>query len=81
MERFEIKKPAADLGSLGIRRVRNAYWNLSPEALMEETINRRQGVLANSGALAIETGEFTGRSPMDRFIVIDENTARSIDWG
>ncbi|MCB0615205.1 MAG: phosphoenolpyruvate carboxykinase (ATP), partial [Phaeodactylibacter sp.] len=81
MERFEIKNPAADLGSLGIRRVKNAYWNLSPEALMEETLKREQGVLAHCGALAIETGEFTGRSPMDRFIVKDENTAGSVDWG
>ena len=81
MEKFEIKNPAAGLGLLGIRRVRNAFWNLSPEALMEETIKRGQGVLAQSGALSIQTGEFTGRSPMDRFIVIDENTARSVDWG
>ena len=81
MERFEIKNPAADLGKLGILRVRNAYWNLSPEALMEETVKREQGVLSNTGALAIQTGEFTGRSPMDRFIVMDENTAETVDWG
>jgi len=81
MEKFGIKSPAANLESLGIRKVINAYWNLSPEALMEETIKRGQGELADSGALAVATGEFTGRSPMDRFIVEDENTTQSVDWG
>jgi phosphoenolpyruvate carboxykinase (ATP) len=40
-----------------------------------------QGVLTDSGAIAIETGEFTGRSPQDRFIVCDNKTENAVWWG
>jgi phosphoenolpyruvate carboxykinase (ATP) len=53
---------------------------LSPEELVQETVNLKQGFVAKSGALAINTGEFTGRSPKDRFIVKDEVTADRVWW-
>ncbi|KGE87118.1 MAG: phosphoenolpyruvate carboxykinase (ATP) [Phaeodactylibacter xiamenensis] len=81
MEKFEIKNPAATLETLGIKQVKNAHWNLSPEALVQETIRRGQGFLTDLGAIAVETGEFTGRSPQDRFIVEDAETKDTVDWG
>jgi len=81
MEQFGIKNPAAKLENIGIKTVKKAYWNLSPEQLAAETIKRGQGFLTPSGALAIETGKFTGRSPKDRFIVKDEITTDTVDWG
>src|SRR5690606_6242446 len=45
------------------------------------TIEKGQGVEANSGALAVNTGEFTGRSPKDRFIVKDDITRDKVWWG
>jgi len=75
------KNPKANLESLGIKNTLTQYWNLSPEELIEETIKRGQGVLNDTGALAVDTGEFTGRAPKDKFIVKDSNTADSIDWG
>jgi phosphoenolpyruvate carboxykinase (ATP) len=39
-----------------------------------------EGVLSNTGALVIQTGEFTGRSPKDKFLVRDETTSDTIDW-
>jgi phosphoenolpyruvate carboxykinase (ATP) len=81
MANFGIKNPAAELEQYGIRGVKNAFWNLSPEALIEETIKRGQGVLADSGALCIKTGKFTGRSPKDRFIVRDNLTEKDVNWG
>ena len=39
------------------------------------------GIFSNTGALAIDTGEFTGRSPKDRFIVKDSITEESVWWG
>ncbi len=45
------------------------------------TIEKGQGVEASSGALAVNTGEFTGRSPKDRFIVKDSITKDKVWWG
>jgi len=59
----------------------NMMYQLSPERLHEITLEKGLGKEASSGALAINTGEFTGRSPMDRFIVKDEITKDEIWWG
>ena len=75
------KNPNANLETIGIKNTRTQYWNLNPEQLIEETIKKGQGVLSDTGALAIDTGEFTGRSPKDKYIVQDENTKDSVDWG
>ena len=75
------KNPNASLESLGLQGVSKAFWNLSPDALIEETIKRGQGILADNGALVVSTGEFTGRSPKDRFIVEDSITSLTVDWG
>lgn len=79
MEVTGAKNPNADLSQFGFKNI-IAKWNLSPEELIEDTIKGGQGVLASSGALAVETGEFTGRSPKDRFIVKDAITADTVDW-
>ncbi len=63
--------------------IKNAQVNyqLSPEELHKITIEKGQGVEAASGALAVNTGEFTGRSPKDRFIVEDDITRDKVWWG
>lgn len=63
--------------------IKNAkmHYQLSPEELHKITIEKGQGVEANSGALAVNTGKFTGRAPKDRFIVKDEITQEEIWWG
>ncbi|MGY6561921.1 MAG: phosphoenolpyruvate carboxykinase (ATP) [Luteibaculaceae bacterium] len=70
-----------NLEELNLHNVSAAYWNLSPAELVEETLLNGMGRLANSGALAVDTGEFTGRSPQDRFIVRDEVTENKVWWG
>jgi phosphoenolpyruvate carboxykinase (ATP) len=75
------KNPKANLETIGIKNTKSQFWNLTPEELVEETIKRGQGVLNDTGALAVDTGEFTGRSPKDKFIVRDANTEHSVDWG
>ena len=57
-----------------------AHWNLSPETLTKITLDKGLGKLADNGALAINTGEFTGRSPKDRFIVKDDITKDKVWW-
>ncbi len=67
--------------TIGLENLGNVFWNLSPAELVEDTILLGQGMLTDTGALAIETGEFTGRSPQDRFIVCDQNTENTVWWG
>ena len=56
-------------------------YQLSPDQLHDITISKGQGVETSSGALAVNTGEFTGRSPKDRFIVKDAITKDRVWWG
>lgn len=55
--------------------------NFSEALLYEETIMKNLGYLANNGALIVDTTPYTGRSPKDKFIVLDENTENIIWWG
>lgn len=57
------------------------HYQLKPEELHEISLNNGSGKEASSGALVVSTGEFTGRSPLDRFIVKDEITEKKIWWG
>lgn len=81
MNEFGLKGKNSSIASLGLGKVSAAYWNLSPAELVEETLDRGEGVLTDNGALAIDTGEFTGRSPKDKFIVLDDVTKDVIWWG
>jgi phosphoenolpyruvate carboxykinase (ATP) len=56
-------------------------YNLTTDELVNQTLKLEQGSLTDTGALVVKTGEFTGRSPKDRFIVKDSITADSVDWG
>jgi len=57
------------------------HQNLSVPSLVELIINRKEGVLASTGALSVKTGKFTGRSPDDKYIVDDSITHGTVDWG
>ena len=56
-------------------------WNLGAEALYEETVRQGLGTITKGGALTVETGKFTGRSPNDKFIVEEETSRDNIWWG
>ena len=81
MKEFGLKGTNASLSTIGLAKVATAFWNLSPAELVEETLASGDGVLCNNGALAIDTGEFTGRSPKDKFLVCDDITKDTIWWG
>ncbi|WP_106790908.1 phosphoenolpyruvate carboxykinase (ATP) [Aquimarina sp. Aq78] len=68
------------LKNYGIENATMRY-QLSSENLQEEVVRKGQGKITKSGALTINTGEFTGRSPMDRFIVKDHVTQDKVWWG
>jgi phosphoenolpyruvate carboxykinase (ATP) len=81
MNEFGLKNPAASVADLGLKNVAAAYWNLTPAELAEETILHGMGELTDTGALAVDTGEFTGRSPKDKFTVKDTETENTVMWG
>src|SRR5664279_2149092 len=58
-----------------------AYWNIGAARLVERAIQSGEGLLTNRGALAVRTGQFTGRSPKDKYIVRDETTENTVAWG
>ncbi len=68
------------LSTLGFSLNLQIHYQLSTKALTEQTLLRSEGVLNNTGALCVETGKFTGRSPLDRFIVKDSLTEHTVDW-
>ena len=55
--------------------------NLSVAALMEESLRRGEARLSSTGALTAVTGQYTGRSPKDKFLVDDGETHARVDWG
>lgn len=65
----------------GLTTVNKVHWNLSPARLIEEEIKAGRGKLADNGALIVSTGEHTGRSPKDRYVVEDAKTKEEIWWG
>ena len=69
------------LETYGISNTTAAYWNLGSSQLLEHAVRRHEGSLAGNGALVVRTGQFTGRSPKDKFIVRDEVTDSTVHWG
>jgi phosphoenolpyruvate carboxykinase (ATP) len=72
--------PLKKLMNLGLKMAGSIHYQLSPEELLGQCVRRNEGRLADSGALVIDTGEFTGRCPKDRYIVRDEAAAATVDW-
>ncbi len=72
-------KPSINLSAYGINQSK-IHYQLSPSALQALTLESGEGKLTASSTLAVNTGEFTGRSPMDRFIVKDTITEEHVWW-
>ena len=68
------------LEKYGIKNAKVNY-QLTSDALHAKTIENGQGKESSTGALAVNTGKFTGRSPLDRFIVKDDITKDRVWWG
>ncbi len=65
----------------GIMTPKNVYRNLSPAVLTEIALATEDCKLTDTGALLIETGKYTGRSPKDRYVVDEPTTSDKINWG
>ena len=73
--------PSGDLSESGILTNATVHWNLDNISLIDLAVERGEGILSNHGALVTETGERTGRSPNDKFIVDEATTNQDVNWG
>jgi len=80
MQDLAITLKSKDLKKYGLKDTK-AFWNLSPEELQKITIEKGMGKETSNGTLAIDTGKFTGRSPLDRYLVMDDYTKDRVWWG
>src|ERR1700761_8850757 len=76
----EFQLTLMNLDYLGFDQVQNCFYQLTPGQLTQYALENQEGVLTNMNVLAVSTGEFTGRSPKDRFIVKDEITDQKVWW-
>ncbi len=74
------KADNASVANYGIKDA-TAHWNLDPQTLADLSVEKEMASVTNTGAITVDTGEFTGRSPKDRFIVKDDITKDAIWWG
>ncbi len=69
------------LDAHGIATSGSVHWNLSPAVLYEHAVRRGEGAIAAEGPLVCRTGQHTGRSPNDKFIVRDDASEANVHWG
>jgi phosphoenolpyruvate carboxykinase (ATP) len=72
---------AHGLEALGIVKSGRVHWNLGTAALYEEALRRAEGKLAAEGPLVCKTGQHTGRSPNDKFVVREPTSEQHVHWG
>ncbi|UNK38129.1 phosphoenolpyruvate carboxykinase [Shinella sp. H4-D48] len=80
MQELGVRNPALGLTAMGIHTNGTVRYNFAAEALYEEALGRGEAVKTAHGALRALTGQHTGRSPKDKFVVRDENTEGAIWW-
>ncbi|HEX2148316.1 MAG TPA: phosphoenolpyruvate carboxykinase [Pseudorhizobium sp.] len=80
MQEFGLYNPSNGIATIGFRGLSRVNYNLSEPELYEEAIRNREADVTADGALRAVTGQHTGRSPKDKFIVRDENTEKVIWW-
>ncbi len=77
---FGRVNPQFRLEDQGIEGLGNVYYNFMEPALIENALKRGEGTLGNGGTFLVSTGEFTGRSPKDKFTVRTATTEDTIWW-
>src|ERR1700722_12253437 len=70
-----------ELRQLGLTGLASVHVNLSPARLYEQALRRKEVQLSADGAIVAKTGQHTGRSPNDKYVVRDATNASEIDWG
>ncbi len=68
------------IATIGLSGLRAAHYNLTEPGLVEAALQRKEGVLGKGGALIVETGQHTGRSPKDKHVVAEPSVEEHIWW-
>jgi phosphoenolpyruvate carboxykinase (ATP) len=76
-----LTSSAYGLENHGIRHTDTIFWTLHTPVLYEHAINRREGRIAHLGPLVVRTGQHTGRSPKDKFVVKESSSQDHVAWG
>lgn len=69
------------LDKLGITRAESIVRNPPVESLIEDIVLNKEGKIGMNGAVMVDTGRFTGRSPLDKYIVDEPTTSDNVWWG
>ena len=69
------------LDKLGLGNLSNIKRNLPVQRLVEDVILRNEGRMGPNGAVMVDTGEFTGRSPKDKYFVDEDSSNKVLWWG
>ena len=80
MEELGVRNPSNGIEKLGFRHLHTVRYNVLEAALCEDAIRNGEAVLTADGALRAITGQHTGRSPKDKFVVRDATTDSQIWW-
>ncbi len=70
----------SELARLGLSWIDRISWNAPAPILYQEAVARGEGLVAVGGGIAVSTGQHTGRSPNDKFVVRDGTTEDTIWW-
>ncbi len=69
------------LEKLGLKNIKKVYHNPSYELLYQHELEKKEGLLSDLGAVMVDTGIFTGRSPKDKYFVKQPPSEKNIAWG
>src|ERR1700726_1041776 len=75
-----VRNGAFGADKFGLRKLKAVNWNFGAPQLYEHSLSAGEAVLSADGALCADTGEFTGRSPKDKFTVRDATTDKNMWW-
>ncbi|ABD05172.1 phosphoenolpyruvate carboxykinase (ATP) [Rhodopseudomonas palustris HaA2] len=81
MQETGVHNGAHGADKFGLKNLKGVYWNFAAPQLYEHALKNGEAVLSADGALCADTGEFTGRSPKDKFTVRDATTETTMWWG
>ncbi len=70
-----------ELENIGLKNIGNVFHNLSYDELIAHELKNGECVQTSSGAMSVDTGIFTGRSPKDKYFVYQDPSNKYIAWG